>query len=194
MGRRRLRIPINLASEPFRNDRPVLAASLGGSIALGVLLVVLVSSIISARSRAANLRDTVDRLSRQVQVLSNRQAELDSALRQAGNAEVLDRSVLLNTLIERKSISWTRIFADLDKVLPYNVRLIYIRLPQITSQNRVTLDMVVGAQSPEPVFEFLRRVEASPLFGPAEVPVFMPPAQNEPLYRYRVSVSYAQKL
>ncbi len=189
-----MRIPINLASEPFRNDRPVLAASLGGSIALGVLLVVLVSSIISARSRAANLRDTVDRLSRQVQVLSNRQAELDSALRQAGNAEVLDRSVLLNTLIERKSISWTRIFADLDKVLPYNVRLIYIRLPQITSQNRVTLDMVVGAQSPEPVFEFLRRVEASPLFGTAEVPVFMPPAQNEPLYRYRVSVSYAQKL
>lgn len=189
-----MRVPINLASEPFRKDRPVLVASVAGSIALGILLIVLVSSVVSARRRAASLRDTVDRLSRQVQVLSDRQAALDGTLRQAGNAEVLDRSVLLNTLIERKSISWTRIFADLEKVLPYNVRLIYIRLPQITSQNRVTLDMVVGAQSPEPVFEFLRRVEASPLFGPAEVPVYMPPGQNEPLYRYRVSVSYSQKL
>ncbi len=189
-----MRVGINLASEPFRKDRPVLVASVAGSIALGILLIVLVSSVFSARRRAASLRDTVDRLSRQVQVLSNRQSALDGTLRQAGNAEVLDRSVLLNTLIERKSISWTRIFADLDKVLPYNVRLIYIRLPQITSQNRVTLDMVVGAQSPEPVFEFLRRVEASPLFGPAEVPVYMPPGQNEPLYRYRVSVSYSQKL
>lgn len=189
-----MRVPINLASEPFRKDRPVLVASVAGSIALGILLIVLVSSVVSARHRAASLRDTVDRLSRQVQVLSDRQAALDGTLRQAGNAEVLDRSVLLNTLIERKSISWTRIFADLEKVLPYNVRLIYIRLPQITSQNRVTLDMVVGAQSPEPVFEFLRRVEASPLFGPAEVPVYMPPGQNEPLYRYRVSVSYSQKL
>ena len=107
---------------------------------------------------------------------------------------MLERSVLLNALIERKAISWTRIFSDLEKVMPYNVRLIQIRLPQVSPQNRVTLDMVVGAQSAEPVLEFLRRVEGSPLFGPAEVSVYMPPGQNEPLYRYRVSVSYSQKL
>ncbi|HEY1338088.1 MAG TPA: hypothetical protein VGF59_11295 [Bryobacteraceae bacterium] len=189
-----MRIPINLASEPFRKDRPVLVASVAGSIALAILLLVLVSGVVSARRRAATLRETVDRLNRQVQVFSGQQSKLDGTLRQPGNAEVLDRSVFLNTLIERKGISWTRIFSDLDKVMPPNVRLVYIRLPQINSQNRVTLDMVVAAQSPDPVFEFLRRVEASPLFGPAEVPVFMPPGQNEPLYRYRVSVSYAQKL
>jgi type IV pilus assembly protein PilN len=189
-----MRTSINLASEPFRKDRPVLVASVAGSIVLTILLLVLVSGVISARHRAASLRETVDRLNRQVQIFSGQQAKFDGTLRQAGNAEVLDRSVLLNTLIERKGISWTRIFADLDKVMPYNVRLVYIRLPQINTENRVTLDMVVAAQSPEPVFEFLRRVQDSPLFGPATVPVYMPPGQNEPLYRYRVGVSYTQKL
>ncbi len=41
---------------------------------------------------------------------------------------MLERSLFLNTLIERKAISWTKIFADLEKVLPYNVRLVSVRL------------------------------------------------------------------
>ena len=34
--------------------------------------------------------------------------------------------------------------------MPPNVRLIQVRLPQIDSRNQVLLDMVIGAQSPEP--------------------------------------------
>ncbi len=46
------------------------------------------------------------------------------------NAEVLQQSVLLNALIERKSISWTRLFADIAGVQPNGVRLIQVRLPR----------------------------------------------------------------
>jgi len=44
------------------------------------------------------------------------------------------------------------------------------------------------------MIEFLKRLEGSPLFGPASNPRSAPPSQNEPLYRYRVVVSYGQKL
>jgi len=54
--------------------------------------------------------------------------------------------------------------------------------------------MVVGSQSPEPVITFLKQLQASPRFGPATVHNSAPPTDNEPLYRYRVSVNYAQKL
>jgi len=54
--------------------------------------------------------------------------------------------------------------------------------------------MVVGAQSPDPVIELLKRLERSPTFGATSLLSSSPPTQNEPLYRYRVSVSYAQKL
>ena len=38
------------------------------------------------------------------------------------------------------------------------------------------------------------RLEASPQFGATQVNNWLPPSQTEPLYRYRVSVNYAQKL
>ena len=189
-----MRIPINLASDPFRRDRPLLVASGVGAVLLTALLGSLLYLIAADRNRMGDSRAQVDRLNQELVTLSAEQAKLDLTLRQPANASVLERSLLLNTLVERKSVSWTRIFADLEGVMPANVRLIQVRLPQINSRNEVLLDMVVGAQGPEPVIGFLKQLQASPRFGPATVHNSVPPSDNEPLYRYRVSVNYAQKL
>ncbi|MEI9814103.1 MAG: hypothetical protein WDO18_16315 [Acidobacteriota bacterium] len=82
------------------------------------------------------------------------------------NAAVLEQSVLLNALMERKSISWLACFADIEGVLPNNVRLIQVRLPQVNSHNEVTLDMEVGAQSPEGAAELTMRLQNSPCSDP----------------------------
>jgi hypothetical protein len=139
-------------------------------------------------------RVEVGRLNAQLRTITAEQNKYEALLRQPANAEVLQRSLLLNTLIERKSISWTRIFSDLESVMPYNVRLISVRLPAINSRNEVLLDMVVGAKEPESVIGFFKKLEESPLFGPIEGHSSLPPSQNEPLYRFRVTVNYAQKL
>jgi type IV pilus assembly protein PilN len=189
-----MRIPINLASEPFRRDRPQLLAYGVCAMALVALLGVLIFLIFSERDRLRETRASVDTLNTELQKISSQQAQLDATLRQPANAEVLERSVLLNALIERKSISWVKIFSDLEGVLPNNVKIIQVRLPQITARNEVTLDMEVGAQDPAQVIEFLKRLEASPVFGQTSNPRSTPPTQNEPLYRYQVTVNYAQKL
>jgi Tfp pilus assembly protein PilN len=189
-----MRIPINLAGEPFRRDRPMLIASGIASLLLAGLLGVLVFLIAADRGRMRETRTAVDRLSAELRSIAAEQNKLNATLRQPANALVLERSLLLNTLVERKSVSWTKIFADLEGVMPANVRLIQVRLPQIDSQNQVLLDMVVGAQGPAPVIDFLKKLQESPRFGPATVHTSLPPSDNEPLYRYRVSVSYAQKL
>lgn len=189
-----VRIPINLASEPFRGDRPMVVASAVCSVLLAGLLATLTYLIVVERGRAGDTRVAVQRLSNEVRTMATEQAKLDATLRQPDNASVLERSLLLNTLVDRKSVSWARIFADLEQVLPPNVRVIQVRLPQIDARNQVLLDMVIGAQGPAPVIEFLRNLQSSPRFGPATVHNSASPTDNEPLYRYRVSVSYAQKL
>jgi type IV pilus assembly protein PilN len=189
-----MRVPVNLASEPFRRDRPMLVASGVCAAALVALLVVLVYLILGARSNAGDARAAVEKLNNDLRGINAEQQKFDAALRQPENAIVLERSLLLNTLVERKSISWTKIFADLESVKPYNVRLIQVRLPQINSRNEVSLDMTVGSQEPLPVMEFLKRLAASPLFGPVTMHTMVPPSQNQPLYQYRMSVDYAQKL
>ena len=189
-----LRAPINLASEPFRQDRALTAISYVLAGILTILLGFLITIIIGQRTQMRGERVEVDRLQAELLKLTTETSQTDVTLRKPENAVVFERNVLLNNLIDRKGISWTRIFSDLEKVMPGYVRLIAVRLPQINNQNRVLLDMTVGAQDQPPILDFLRRLESSPVLGATTVHTFQPPSQNEPLFRYRVSVSYAQKL
>jgi hypothetical protein len=189
-----LRIPINLATEPFRRDRPMLAGAAAIAILLGLLLAYQVFNIVSGRQQAADIRIALNRENAQLRALAMQQAELNATLRKPQNAEVLERSLFLNTLIDRKAISWTKIFADLEKVMPYNVRLVSVRLPAVDSNNQVLLDMVVGAKDVEPILQLFKSLEASPQFGNTSVQTSTPPSQTDPFYRYHVTVSYAQRL
>jgi hypothetical protein len=189
-----IHVPINLASEPFRRDRPMMV---GSAVLAGILLFLLVVqgvTIVSQRHQAADTRQLIERLNGQLKTLSTDQAKLNATLRMGENSEVLERSVFLNSLIDRKAISWTKIFADLEKVMPYNVRLVTVRLPEVDSKNNVLLDMVVGAKEVAPVIQLLNKFEAAPQFGPTDLQNQMPPSQTEPMWRFHVVVTYAQKL
>jgi hypothetical protein len=189
-----LRVPINLATEPFRRDRPMLAGSAAIAILLSGLLIFQTFTIVSERRQAADIRIAIERENAQLRAIAAQQAKLNGTLRKTENAEVLERSLFLNTLIDRKAISWTKIFADLEKVMPYNVRLVSVRLPQVDSNNQVLLDMVVGAKDVQPILDLLKHLEAAPQFGPYSVQTSTPPSQTDPFYRYHVTVNYAQRL
>jgi len=109
------------------------------------------------------------------------------------NATVLYRSLMFNQLIRRKAISWTRIFSDLETVLPHNVRIASIR-PQLNIKNELSLDMVVAADSPEPVIDFVTKLETSDVFGDVTQTAQVPPTQNDPYFRFHLTVTYDQKL
>ena len=66
--------------------------------------------------------------------------------------------------------------------------------PQVVSENQVYLEMMVGSESQLPVVDLLKRLGSSEAFSSPTVYSSMPPSQTERLYRYRVSVNYAQKL
>lgn len=188
-----MRVTINLATDPFRKDRPFIVASWTlGAVLMGMLGVLTYMALVS-EDVAKEARMDVEQAERQAQTLGAQQTKLESELRQPQNAEVIERSIFLNQLLLRKSISWTRLFSDLEKVMPNTVRIVSVR-PQVTPDNQVLLEMVVGAQAPEPVVDMMMRLESSPLFGAVQVSNMLPPSQTEPLYRYRVSVNYAQKL
>ena len=187
-----MRIPINLASQPFRRDRAILAAGMAVSLLLVGTLGVLISMALADNTQLGQVRHRINRLQSQIRQVSTEETRLDAVLRKPENAEVLERSVFLNDLLLRKGISWTRIFADLEKAVPYNVRVIQIH-PIVDGRNRISLDMQVASQSPEPVIEMLKTL-AQPPFANPDPKLQQAPSQSEPLWRYRVSVEYAQKL
>jgi Tfp pilus assembly protein PilN len=172
----------------------MLVASSALAVLLAMMLGFVVFLILADRARVKDTRVGVARLDSELRKISAEQARLEGTLRQPANAEVLQRSYLLNQLIEKKSISWTKIFNDLEGVMPADVRIISVRLPQVNSQNEVVLDVQVGAKEPGPYLIFLNRLNKSPLFGPVDPKSIQAPTQQEPLFRYRFTVNYAQKL
>jgi type IV pilus assembly protein PilN len=190
---------INLASQPFRAERAQTAVLAAACAVLVVSLVVLGGLILHARSEAFGLRRQLDVETTALKKLQRDQAGFSAVLSKPQNADVFATSVFLNEIIARRGLSWTRVFKDLATVMPVNMRLLGVRLPQTaadegTGTNRVQLDMQVGTTQPDAVIGLLNRLKESKLFGPASLVNQTPPTQNDPLYKYRVTVSYAQRL
>jgi hypothetical protein len=84
-------------------------------------------------------------------------------------------------------------FADLEKTVPYNVKIMQLH-PTVNSHNEVLLDMTVGSEKPEALDELLKAFEKSPTFGPVFFRNSLAPTQGEPLNRARITVPYEQNL
>lgn len=190
---------VNLASQPFRRERAQLAGWAAACIVLTCSLLVLMGLIGYSTAKAAGLRKQIAEQRAALSKLEQQQRQYTAVLGKPQNADIFSTSVFLNQLIARRGVSWARVFKDLDTVMPANMRLIGIRLPQtgpgdVNGVNRVQLDMQVGTTQPEMLIQLLKRLQQSSLFGAASLMNQSPPTQNDPLYKYRVTVEYAQKL
>jgi type IV pilus assembly protein PilN len=194
----KLNVPINLASQPFRRERAELAllASIGAALAISLLVFVVL--ILQDRSDVSVIRKRIRADQQTLAAVERQQAQSQKVIVQPDNADVFSKSVFYNQLIARRAVSWTRVFDDLTRIMPADVQLIALRLPQVAPENsgdknHVELDMLVGARQPQAIMPLLKKLQESPLFGPAEMSSQSPPTQNDPLFRYRLSVPYVQK-
>jgi type IV pilus assembly protein PilN len=192
-------IAINIASQPLRRTRAQNAALALICAGLTFSLLVLITLILHARAQAGGFRRVINSENAELHRLQREQTQFSAVLAKPENAGVFSTSVFLNEVIARRAVSWTRVFKDLETVMPADMRLMGIRLPQVAAEdsngaNRVQLDMLVGTLRPEAVIDLLKHLQTSSLFGPAQVMVQQPPTQNDPLFKYRVTVAYAQKL
>lgn len=185
-------INVNLASEPFRRDRPMVLAGVAGGLILGALLAFQLSMIYLNRQSTDEARAELAALNKRASMMAQEQARLEGALRQPANARALEESLFFNSLLRRKGISWARIFADVEAVLPGTVRLVSVR-PAVNQFNQIELQMAIASASPTPAIEMVQRLESSPQFGATSVETWLPPSSNDPTYRYTLRANYATR-
>jgi len=188
-----MKIAINLASQPFRRDRAMIVGSLAVSALLIGTLVLLTQLALQDRRQLADVRKQVAALDQRIRAVNVEQAQLDSVVKKPENASVIEQSVFLNSLLRRKGLSWNRIFTDLEKTIPYNVKIVRIH-PTVDDQDHVILEMVVAAESFKAIVDLLRALGESPLFGTAQLQSNAPATASDPLFRANLSVPYAQNL
>ncbi|MFZ0589224.1 MAG: PilN domain-containing protein [Bryobacteraceae bacterium] len=192
------RAPINLASHPFKRERAEIALLAAICAVLTVSLLIFTGLILEDRAQVSTLRESIRNDQRMLAAIELQQAHSQSIIGRPDNADVFAKSVFYNELIARRAVSWTRVFDDLGRVMPPSVQLISLRLPQVAAEteggrNHIELDMLVGAREPQAIMPLFKKLQESPLFGAAEISSQAPPTQNDPLFRFRLTVPYVQR-
>ena len=191
---------INLASQPFRRERAQNAAIAAACGVLTCTLLLLVSLFLHERAQAGDLRSIHRRTKHQAACIAT---PTGTILRDPFQAR--KRGRVCHERVPERTDCTPRRKLDARVQRPGNgaageyARLLAMRLPQVgveegTGTNRVQLDMLVASERSDAVIGLLKNLELSPLFGAATVVTQTPPTQNDPFYKYRVTVAYAQKL
>jgi Tfp pilus assembly protein PilN len=158
-----MRLDINLATQPYEDAKQFWlrwGTALGVAAILTVALVAItITGWFTARRDHAKIADLRAQIAKRDQ--TRQQAE--QFLNRPENRAIRDQSQFINELIERKSLSWTLVLEDLEKVMPPHVHLVSIR-PALDESNQLTLKMVVGGDSRERAIELARRMEESRRF------------------------------
>jgi Tfp pilus assembly protein PilN len=188
-----MKIPINLASEPFRRDRAMLMASFSVCAFLVVSLGLLIYLALQDNGQLKVLRANIAQVNTRVRAATAEQTRLEAILHKPENASTLERTLFINDLIFHKGISWSLLLADLEDTIPTNVKVLQLH-PTVNNLNQVQLDMTVGAESPDALVGVLKALETSPKFGEVLDHAQQYPTQAEPLNRMRITVNYAHKL
>lgn len=153
----------NLATTPLENNRSFIAgASVLGIAALAAMALLSLHAV-SARRANREMRIQIDNLHSQIRSSLRRQENLRREFKAPQAVEALKRSAFLNGLIEARTFPWTKMFADLEQILPPGVRVISIS-PQMDQDGRVKVGLVVGAVNDEQKQKFLDSMSSSPAF------------------------------
>jgi Tfp pilus assembly protein PilN len=172
-----MRIRLNLATAPADTERRfVVGTGLLGALAL-VALVGLSLYTYKSWHRERDHRAKMAQLTSQIEDLRKQRRDLEEFFGRPDNMQVREQAAFLNGLIEQRSFPWTKIFMDLEHILPEGVHVISIAPRMING--RVEVKIVVGAASDDTKLKFLRSLEDSTAFSRIQLLSEVHPAANQ---------------
>ena len=120
-------IDLNLASRPIRNNtllwigHVLLAAAVVGATAWNL------ASYFTNRGDLSELKTERDSFQSRVDDLGRREVAAKQGIGRFDVKELQVRAAKASDVIERKALSWTRLFNRMEEVFPYEVKMVSVR-------------------------------------------------------------------
>jgi hypothetical protein len=157
------RSDLNLSTRPFPAYRLI-------NLAFGLIFVILLGitvwqawGFVRFSSMARDIRGDEQNARVDTESLGKHVEALNSRLDRPEAAAKLSEIGFLNGLIARKDLSWTRLFGNLEDMVPDSVHLISLR-PDVVEGGSVVLHLEVVGRSIADVSRFIEALEKSPEF------------------------------
>jgi type IV pilus assembly protein PilN len=163
-----MRININLASNPYEAAREYARRMRMLVAALAVLTAGVFGYILYQRSHTRDIDQKIAVAKQEIASLDAEKAQAQAILNQPQNRDVADQSQFLNNLFARKALSWTRVFTEMEKLMPPNIHVVSMK-PEFNRDNQLVLHVVVATSARDKAVELVRRMEKSPHFRTPQV-------------------------
>ena len=122
-----MRFNINLASQPYEAARFYRRRMGALVVALAVLTALLVGYIVYQRSQSRSINRQLAEVRREINSLDFEDAQARVLLSKPANRDIADQSEFLNQLFARKALSWTRVFTEMEKLVPPNLHVVSMK-------------------------------------------------------------------
>jgi type IV pilus assembly protein PilN len=163
-----MHVDINLASHPYEDVRRFWLRWGGAVAALGVVTLVLGTGVLHGWLAAQKARKLIAQGQEHVASLDKERTDAEAVLNRPENSSVRDRSQFLNDLFQRKAFSWTKVFEDLERVMPPGLHVVSIR-PEMSPENQLEIKLVVAGDSRDRALELVRKMEGSQRFQQTQI-------------------------
>ncbi len=162
---------LNLSTRPFPAYRLVNLALASVLIALIVISAWQAYGFVQFSSMTRAIRKTDEEARVEAEALGRHLAELESRLDRPEAAAKLTEIGFFNRLIARKELSWTRLFANLEELVPNTVHLVSLT-PDVGTNGAIALNIIVRGRSIADVSQFIEALErSSPVFEKVAVSI-----------------------
>ncbi len=163
-----MRLNINLASQPYEAARFYRRRMGVLVLALAVVTGLLAGYIVYQRAQSRDINKQLAQVRWEIRSLDLEDAQARALLNKPANRDIADQSEFLNQLFARKALSWTRVFTEMERIVPPNLHVVSMK-PEYTKTNDLMLRVVVATDSRDRAIELVRRMEKSTHFRQAQV-------------------------
>jgi Tfp pilus assembly protein PilN len=156
-------VRLNLATNPLQSHRRFLASSAAVGV-LGLLVFVgLGWRAYNLRKADQDFRARSTRVQKELATVSQEREELQRYFAQQEAAGFQEHAKFVVGVLQSRSINWTQMFMDLERILPPGVRV--VRIEPKLEKGTVTVHFVVGAANQEAKLKLLKSFENSSSFS-----------------------------
>lgn len=154
----------NLAARPFLDSRPVVVTAASLALVALALTAISVSEFVTKRGEESHLAVAVASLEERRNTLASEVSALDRQLAKVPWKKLRTETASLQEVVVQRRLVWSTLFADLERVLPWDVRLTSID-PQTGAEGEVTVAIAGVAADRTAWLKLLSRLLSDPRFS-----------------------------
>lgn len=155
---------LNLASQPYRDYRPVYAVVVVMSLLIAVLMLNNIDTYYRYKTETKTTRTTIANLQTQADQERARATAADNQLRSFNLTALGTETRFINARLAERAFSWSELLDRLEDVLPRDVRINNIS-PSFQASQYVHLEMSFDAKAPDGMLTVISNLQKNKQFA-----------------------------